>query len=128
MAPYALPQNHHARTVAGFIKGDVHRQSPAGKGVCKKCHPRAAQNTTRLRTDDLHVQLRMINVADFKRPIPVTQRGPAQRPTEWLMHVGGPAPLSCYSALKLGSLFHRLAEQPNRRTSISACVSCSLFQ
>jgi len=71
VAAHALTQDHHARTITWRIEGEINRRHSPAVSVDQEGHPRAAQYTPRLRTDDLHIQFGVVDMSDFKRPVSV---------------------------------------------------------
>src|SRR5262245_1546238 len=59
MAADALPQDHHAGTVAGRIKREKERQQPAGEGIGQEGIPGTPQVLARTRAHQFDVELRM---------------------------------------------------------------------
>jgi transposase InsO family protein len=71
VSAHALTQDHHARTITGWIEGEIDRRHSPAVSVDQQGHPRAAQYPPRARTDDLHIQFGMVDMADFERPVSV---------------------------------------------------------
>src|SRR5258708_15881714 len=98
--PHALPQDHHARAVAGRVKGETQRKTPPGKGVSEQRHPRTAQDAASVRTDEFHVQLGMIDVTNFEWPVAVAGSCWIECPIEGFVRVGCPPALAFQDAFK----------------------------
>src|SRR5215468_2683703 len=88
MARDAVAQNHHTRPVAWLIKCEIERKTPPRKGVGQDRHPRSAKRAVRLRANNLHVQLCVIDMADFKGPISVARRCQLQLEIKGRMGIG----------------------------------------
>src|SRR2546427_7387834 len=93
VAADALPQDHHAGTVAGRIKRQKERQEPAGAGIGHEGIPGTPQVLARTRAHQFDVELRMIDVTNVPRTVAVPRRLPLQYQIALLMLVGSPRPL-----------------------------------
>ena len=107
---HALPQDHHAGAVAGRIKSETQRKAPPGKSVGEQRHPWTAQDAASVRTDEFHVQLGMIDVANFERPVAVAGSRWIEFPIEGFVRVGCPPALAFQRALKYWTPPCRLTE------------------
>src|SRR5918996_1073310 len=85
MPPYAFAENHHARSIAGWIKCEMERKDPARECVRQERNPRTAQEASGLRTNGPYVGLCVIDVTDFERPVSVPGRSLFQLPVEGLI-------------------------------------------
>ena len=74
VSAHALTQDHHARTITWWVEGEIDRRHAPAVGVDEQRQPRAAQYPPRARTDDLHIQFGVVDMANFERPVPVPRR------------------------------------------------------
>src|SRR5439155_8778595 len=94
VAAYAFPQDHHTRAVTGGIEGQVHSKHTAAKGIRDQRQPRSSQCVASAGTDELHIELGVVDMPDFKGTIAVTWCLPVELPVRRFVLVGGPPPQS----------------------------------
>src|SRR5579883_27811 len=71
---HANAQCHHARTIAGRIKGQIDGEHTTRKSIHQEGDPRLAQRLAGHRRTDLDVQLGVIEMDHSKRTLPVPRR------------------------------------------------------
>jgi len=91
---YAFPQDHHTRAVTGGIEGQVHSKHTAAKGIRDKRQPRSSQCVASAGTDELHIELGVVDMPDFEGTIAVTWCLPVELPVLRFVLVGSPPPQS----------------------------------
>src|SRR5271157_3089168 len=109
VSAHAVPQGHHTRAVTGGVEGHVRRKNTAAEGIRDQRQPRSSQNAAGLRTDNLHVELGVVNVCDFEGTIAVTRGLPLQFPVRRFVLVSR-APSQPLQGLP------KLVATPHRRT------------
>jgi hypothetical protein len=70
----ALPQDHHAAAITGLLEVDVDGQYAARERIDHQRHPRPTKRMPASRIRQFDVQLCVVKVADFKRPVSVPRR------------------------------------------------------
>ena len=93
LASNTITQNHHARSVAGFVECEIKGKTAARKGIRENRHPRPPERTACLGANDFNVQLRVIDVSDLEGAVPVARRSPFQLEVEGCMRIGGASAL-----------------------------------
>src|SRR6266705_1255518 len=101
VAADALPQDHHAGTVAGRIKCQKERQQPAGEGIGHEGIPGTPRVLARPRAHEFDVEFGMIDVRNVPRTVAVPRRMPLQCQIAGLVLVGSPRYLSAERLLIL---------------------------
>src|SRR5207245_1128353 len=66
---YAFPQDHHTGAVAGGIEGQVHSKHTAAEGIRDQRQPRSSQSVAGARTNELHIELGVVDMCDFEGTI-----------------------------------------------------------
>ena len=88
MPAYALAQSHHTRAVTGGIEGQIDSKHTTAEGVRDQCEPRSPQSMAGAGTDDLHVELGVIEMCDFEGTIAVTRGLSVELPVQRFVLVG----------------------------------------
>lgn len=121
-----IPQNHHAGSVTRLIECQVKRETPSGKRIGEDRHPWSAKGSASLGTNNFHVQLSMVDMADLKRTIAMTRRRQLEFVIEGRVDVSGAPALSLESLLERRTAPHRSIERNVTRSSNTAFVALPL--
>src|SRR5439155_8366460 len=75
---HTVPEHHHARSITRWIEGEKEGQQAAGKPIDQDGPPGAAEIPVCAGAKQLHVEFRVIDMADMKRPVTMPRSGELQ--------------------------------------------------
>jgi hypothetical protein len=107
----AISHNHHAGSIAGFVKRQIKGKATARKGIDQYGHPRPAEWSTGMRTDNFYIQLCVVYLANLKRAVTMTRSRRFQFEIEGRVSVRGTSSSSLQCLLKYGAPVYRGAKR-----------------
>src|SRR5271156_1071034 len=117
-AANAFAQDHHARTVARWIEGEIERQGSARERIGQQRQPGAAEHLAGT-SDTLHIQLCMVHVGYLEWAIAVTWRLEVEVPIKGIQLITG-APALPFQCL----IVSRPLPHPNTESLVARCGDC----